>query len=196
MDERSDKTLQTILDVQSSRYRNQDLSIGLKKGEVLFEEFNGYWKSNDLSIVSLKDINLLIQGQQFYGITGRVGSGKSGLLGVILDEIPFYSGGYAKNGTVAYVEQEPIIFSATLRDNILFGRQFNQTRYKESVERSCLLSDFSLFEDGDMTMVGQRGITLSGGQKARLSLARALYFDADIYLLDDPISAVDSKVAK
>lgn len=94
------------------------------------------------------------------------------------------------------MEQEPIIFSATIKENILFGAEYDEERYDSSVYKSCLNADLEILEDGDNTMVGERGITLSGGQKARLSLARALYFDADIYLFDDPISAVDSKVAR
>ena len=84
-----------------------------------------------------------------YGITGKVGSGKSGLLGVILEEIPFYSGKLKKTGTIAYVEQEPIIFSNTIRENILFGLPFEEHKYKDALERSCLISDLDLLEEGD-----------------------------------------------
>jgi ATP-binding cassette subfamily C (CFTR/MRP) protein 4 len=125
-----------------------------------------------------------------------VGSGKSGLLGAILGEIPYYSGSIAIGGSISYVEQEPIIFSMTVKDNILFGKPFNKTMYDYVLHVSCLESDLQILDDGDHTMVGEKGITLSGGQKARLALARALYADADIYIFDDPISAVDAKVAK
>ena len=83
-----------------------------------------------------------------------------------------------------------------MRENILFGRPFDETRYDQVVHASCLQRDFELFEYGDETEVGDKGITLSGGQKARVGLARALYSQADIYLFDDPLSAVDAKVAK
>jgi ATP-binding cassette subfamily C (CFTR/MRP) protein 4 len=83
-----------------------------------------------------------------------------------------------------------------VRGNVLFGRPFNAEAYRSAVERSCLLPDFALLEKGDATVVGERGTTLSGGQKARVALARALYSDSDILLLDDPISAVDSRVAR
>ena len=83
-----------------------------------------------------------------------------------------------------------------MKENILFGAEMNEERYNSALKRSCLEADLELFEDGEDTMVGEKGITLSGGQKARLALARALFVDADIYLFDDPISAVDSKVAK
>lgn len=94
------------------------------------------------------------------------------------------------------MEQEPILFSDTVRNNILFGRSFEHERYEEAVRLSCLGPDLKTLSEGDLTMVGERGITLSGGQKARLSLARALFADADIYLLDDPISAVDARVGR
>ena len=133
---------------------------------------------------------------EFCGVAGKIGSGKSGLLGVLLEEIPFYSGEVQKYGLVAYVEQEPVIFSSSIKDNILFGAEMDTGRYADALKNSCLETDLELFEDGENTIVGEKGVTLSGGQKARLALARALFVDADIYLFDDPISAVDSKVAK
>ena len=162
----------------------------------MFLNFNGYWKSKDLETPTLKSINLHIKKGEFCGITGKVGAGKSGLLGVMLEEIPYYSGEFASGGTLSYVEQEPVLFSATVKENILFGRDFDQELYSHALRDSCLVADLELLENGEDTVVGEKGITLSGGQKARLALARAIYCDADIYLLDDPISAVDSKVAK
>lgn len=94
------------------------------------------------------------------------------------------------------MEQEPVVFSDTVSNNVLFGLPFERQRYDRAVEQARLIADFQLLEDGDQTVVGEKGITLSGGQKARLALARALYADGDIFLLDDPISAVDSKVAR
>ena len=142
------------------------------------------------------NINLRIKRGDFCGITGKVGAGKSGLLGVLLDEIPYYSGQVAKEGLISYAEQEPVLFSTTGKENIVFGSEFNDGRYRAALKDSCLEPDLELLENGEDTIVGEKGITLSGGQKARLALARAIYIDADIYLLDDPISAVDSKVAK
>ena len=89
-----------------------------------------------------------------------------------------------------------MIFSATIKENIIFEREFNEKQYKKAIEAACLEPDLVILEDGDNTVVGEKGMTLSGGQKARVAFARALYSDADIYLLDDPLSAVDSKVAK
>ena len=89
-----------------------------------------------------------------------------------------------------------MIFSTTVRENILFGKKFDKEKYQKALECCCLQEDLEFLEKGDKTTVGERGITLSGGQKARLSLARAVYSDSDIYLLDDPLSAVDSKVGR
>ena len=90
-----------------------------------FIDFNGYWKGKDFQEPTLKNINLHIEKGDFCGITGKVGSGKSGLLGVMLEEIPYYSGEFAKEGTISYVEQEPVLFSATVKENILFSREFD-----------------------------------------------------------------------
>ena len=97
----------------------------VRRGEVNFVNFNGYWKADDLEKPTLKNINLHIKKGEFCGITGKIGSGKSGLLGVILEEIPYYSGEVQKYGLVAYVEQEPVIFSSSIKENILFGAEFN-----------------------------------------------------------------------
>lgn len=100
----------------------------LRIGDVSFQHFNGYWKE-DFDNPSLKDIQLFFQSGKLYGITGKVGSGKSGLLAAILEEIPYYSGKLEVKGSIAYVEQEPIVFSDTVKNNIIFGREFNQQNY-------------------------------------------------------------------
>ena len=130
------------------------------------------------------------------GVTGPVGSGKSSVLMAILRELPTISGTVSINGRVAYVPQIPWVFSGTIRDNILFGRPFDNRRYFEVLDVCCMQADLNNFSKGDLTEIGHRGVSLSGGQRVRVSLARALYSDADIYLLDDPLSAVDAKVGK
>lgn len=104
------------------------------------------------------------------------------------------SGNSTISGKIAYVPQVPWIFSSTVRQNIIFGQPFEQKRYDRAVKVAALKMDLKLMEKGDQTLVGERGVSLSGGQKARICLARAVYSDADIYLLDDPLSAVDTKV--
>lgn len=115
---------------------------------------------------------------------------------VILGELPVISGNVEINGVISYASQEPWLFSASIRQNILFGLPYDKERYKIVVKKCALERDFTLFPYGDRTIVGERGASLSGGQKARISLARAVYRKADIYLLEDPLSAVDSHVGK
>lgn len=123
-------------------------------------------------------------------------SGKSTLLHVIIGELDVDQGDCIINGSISYASQETWLFEGTVRSNIIFIETFDQNRYKEVVRVCGLERDFKLMPNGDMTIVGERGISLSGGQKARISLARAVYKQADIYLLDDPLSAVDSHVGK
>ena len=165
--------------------------------------------NNDLSLVgvsaswdrhedrkALRNISFSVTRGQLLVVTGPVGSGKSSLLMAILRELPTLNGRVSVNGRIAYLSQMSWVFSGTIRDNILFGRSFEPNRYQEIVEVCCMQTDFHNFPQGDLTEIGHRGVSLSGGQRARVSLARALYSDADIYLLDDPLSAVDAKVGK
>ncbi len=121
---------------------------------------------------------------------------KSSLLNVILGELTPLKGSRKVIGKMAYASQEPWIFSATIRQNILCGSEYDAQRYKRVIKAAALERDFSLFPQGDHTAVGERGVSLSGGQKARVNLARCLYVDADIYLMDDPLSAVDTHVGR
>ena len=113
-----------------------------------------------------------------------------------MNELSVVSGEIKLVGSCAFVPQEPWILSTSIRNNITYGRDWNSEWYQQVVSACCLEVDLMQFRDGDLTIVGERGITLSGGQKARISLARAVYFNADIYLLDDPLSSVDAEVAK
>ncbi|KAJ9575183.1 hypothetical protein L9F63_025865, partial [Diploptera punctata] len=129
-------------------------------------------------------------------IIGQVGSGKSSLLHVILGELPLTEGNCKVNGSVSYASQDPWLFGATIRQNILFGSEFDKERYDKVLKVCGLQQDLQLLPQGDATSVGERGTSLSGGQKARINLARAIYRNADIYILDGPLSAVDSHVGK
>ena len=142
----------------------------------------------------LKNVTIQIDGPQNLMITGTVGSGKSSLLLAILGELSIFKGILKSTGKMAFVGQSPWIFSGTLRDNITFHRPFDFSKFQNAVEACALGKDIEQFPDGDLTTVGERGVVLSGGQKARISMARALYSDADIYLLDDPLSSVDALV--
>ncbi len=129
-------------------------------------------------------------------VVGKVGSGKSSLLSALLGEMNKLSGEINVNGTTALSSQQPWIQNATLKDNILFGQNLDQNAYTKIIEACSLETDFDNLPAGDSTEIGERGINLSGGQKARVGLARAIYSNADIYLLDDPLSAVDVHVGR
>uniref|UniRef100_A0A674EZC4 Multidrug resistance-associated protein 4 n=1 Tax=Salmo trutta TaxID=8032 RepID=A0A674EZC4_SALTR len=121
---------------------------------------------------------------------------QSSLLSAILGELPHDKGVLRVKGQLTYASQQPWVFPGTIRSNILFGKELHPQKY-EKVLRACALKrDMELLPDGDLTLIGDRGATLSGGQKARVNLARAVYQDADIYLLDDPLSAVDAEVGR
>lgn len=145
---------------------------------------------------TLDKVNIRVQPGSLVAVIGRVGAGKSSLIQAILKELPLTSGSIQLNGELSYASQEPWLFSASVRQNILFGLPMDKPRYREVVKRCALEKDFSLLEHGDKTIVGERGTSLSGGQKARVSLARACYREAAIYLLDDPLSAVDAHVGR
>ncbi|XP_054077791.1 ATP-binding cassette sub-family C member 3 isoform X1 [Rissa tridactyla] len=145
---------------------------------------------------SLKDINLLVPSGALVAVVGHVGCGKSSLVSALLGEMEKLEGEVAVKGSVAYVPQQAWIQNATLKDNILFGQAPNEQKYQNVLEVCALKTDLEVLPGGDQTEIGEKGINLSGGQRQRVSLARAVYSNSDIYLLDDPLSAVDSHVAK
>lgn len=145
---------------------------------------------------TLNGVNLRVQPGTMLGIVGRTGAGKSSLIQAILGELRAESGEIRVNGTFSYASQEPWLFTGTVRQNILFGQAMDRRRYAQVVKNCALERDFELLPYGDKTIVGERGASLSGGQKARISLARAVYRQTAIYLLDDPLSAVDPHVAR
>ncbi|CAG5115398.1 unnamed protein product [Candidula unifasciata] len=143
---------------------------------------------------SLKYVSLQIKKGELLAVVGVTGSGKSSLLMCLIGELPYEIGQISINGRVSYCGQTNWIFSGTVKDNILFGHSLNRNRYQLVIEACGLTQDLELLPKGDQTYVGERGLQLSGGQKARISLARCVYHDADVYLLDDPLSSVDSHV--
>ncbi|XP_046595715.1 ATP-binding cassette sub-family C member 4 isoform X3 [Neodiprion lecontei] len=158
---------------------------------------------------TLSEVSLEVKNRCSCALFGPVGSGKSSLLHLILGELAvgagklsFFTGKESeaeitsRDIRVSYASQDPWLFSASIRDNILFGLPYEKKRYQEVTEACALLKDFDQLSQGDLSLVGERGASLSGGQRARVNLARAVYRDADLYLLDDPLSAVDSRVGR
>ncbi|KAI8569717.1 hypothetical protein RHMOL_Rhmol02G0299100 [Rhododendron molle] len=152
------------------------------------------WDSSALKPI-LNDVNLVVQCGEKIAICGEVGSGKSTLIATILGEVPDINGIVQVQGNIAYVSQTAWIQTGTIQENILFGSTMDQNRYQEVLDKCSLKKDLEMLPFGDCTIIGERGVNLSGGQKQRIQLARALYQDADIYLLDDPFSAVDAHTA-
>ncbi|XP_035389254.1 canalicular multispecific organic anion transporter 2 isoform X3 [Electrophorus electricus] len=145
---------------------------------------------------ALHNINAMVPQGSLLAVVGHVGCGKSSLVSALLGEMENLEGEISVRGSVAYVPQQAWIQNATLRDNILFGKPYVEQKYRCVLNACALTPDLDVLPGGDQTEIGEKGINLSGGQRQRVSLARALYSEADIYLLDDPLSAVDAHVAK
>lgn len=193
-DSRVDETTKLISDKEVTEWR-----MGVRDGaekSIIFKNATAYWVSGDESSVGIQNVSLEVRPQELCAVVGPVGSGKSSLLQVILGELQIDSGRMHTSGSISYAAQENWLFEGTIRSNIVFIEDFNAERYNHVIKVCALDRDFALLPSGDMAIVGERGITLSGGQKARVSLARAIYKKADIYLLDDPLSAVDTHVGQ
>ncbi|KAF8159727.1 multidrug resistance-associated ABC transporter [Crassisporium funariophilum] len=172
---------------------NPTLQLG---DEVLSIKDADFSWSKDSPQPTLEGINLSVKKGELVGLLGRVGAGKSSLLCAIFGDMNRKEGEVVVHGSIAYAPQNPWILSATVRENILFSHEYDETFYNLVIEGCALGQDLALLPQGDMTEVGEKGITLSGGQQARISLARAVYARADLVLLDDCLAAVDSHVAR
>ncbi|CAO1618700.1 unnamed protein product [Sympodiomycopsis kandeliae] len=163
--------------------------------EPLVEVTNGDFKwSKDSPTPTLENINLTVRKGELLAVLGKVGDGKSSLLSAVLGEMFKSDGNVKVRGRTAYFSQGGWAMGATIRDNILFGLRYEEAFYKRVLAACALESDLEILPDGDMTEIGEKGVSLSGGQRARVALARACYARADIYLLDDPLAAVDAHV--
>ncbi|CAI2167258.1 20609_t:CDS:10 [Funneliformis geosporum] len=180
---------------QDYRVRNSDQLIQSDDIELISIK-NGVFKWNRFNGVILNNIDLSVKKGELVAIVGRVGTGKSSLISALLGEMEKIEGEVIIRGHVAYVSQSPWIMNATLRDNITFGYKYEPEFYNEVIEACSLKPDIAILPGGDLTEIGEKGINLSGGQKARVALARAVYARADIYLFDDTLSAVDAHVGK
>lgn len=177
----------------TSNHVNNSEPIIPKDPVINLQNLSGQWTSR---VKVLKNISLQIHPMSLTAVVGQVGSGKTSLLHAILGELPHVSGESLARGRVSYASQEAWIFASTVRQNILFGKPLDEARYARVIDVCQLRRDLDIFPYGDATIVGEKGINLSGGQCARLNLARAIYRDTDIYLLDDPLSAVDAAVGR
>ncbi|XP_072428524.1 ATP-binding cassette sub-family C member 5 isoform X3 [Chiloscyllium punctatum] len=158
------------------------------------DENKGIYLTNPRLQRTLYNINLSIPKEKLVGICGSVGTGKTSLISAVLGQMTLIEGSIAVDGDFAYVAQQAWIRSATVRENIVFSKAFNEERYNSVLTACCLRPDLAILPNGDMTEVGEHGANLSGGQRQRISLARALYSDRSIYILDDPLSALDAHV--
>ncbi|KAH1013756.1 hypothetical protein HUJ04_002706 [Dendroctonus ponderosae] len=154
-------------------------------------KWNSFMQENTLA-----GINFNVGPKQLVAVVGSVGSGKTSLLHVVMKELAMTKGIRDIVGNISYASQEPWLFAGTIRQNILFGETYVRNRYDQVIRVCALERDLDILPYGDKSMIGDRGVTLSGGQRARINLARAVYKEADIYLLDDPLSAVDTHVGK
>uniref|UniRef100_A0A8B9P1J9 Multidrug resistance-associated protein 1 n=1 Tax=Apteryx owenii TaxID=8824 RepID=A0A8B9P1J9_APTOW len=164
------------------------------EGSIIVKNATFSWSKSDPP--SLNSINFTVPEGSLIAVVGQVGCGKSSLLSALLGEMDKKEGCVVVKGSVAYVPQQAWVQNATLEDNIIFGREKNESRYKCVIEACALLPDIEILPSGDRTEIGEKGVNLSGGQKQRVSLARAVYCNADVYLFDDPLSAVDAHVGK
>uniref|UniRef100_A0A4W2H383 Multidrug resistance-associated protein 4 n=1 Tax=Bos indicus x Bos taurus TaxID=30522 RepID=A0A4W2H383_BOBOX len=162
---------------------------------VHVQDFTAFW-DKALGTPTLRGLSFTVRPGELLAVIGSVGAGKSSLLRALLGELPLSQGNISVHGRIAYVSQQPWMFPGTVRSNILFGKKYEEEPYEKVIKACALEEDLQLLEDGDLTVIGDRGTPLSEGQKARVSLARAVYQDADIYLLDDPLSAVDTGVSR
>ncbi|XP_071552963.1 ATP-binding cassette sub-family C member 4-like isoform X4 [Panulirus ornatus] len=193
------KRLQEFLEMEeredTNRVQRSNLRPKQKDCGLVVAGLTAKW-SDATEEDTLSDISCSVKAGELLAVIGPVGSGKGSLLNAILGELPAKRGSISVRGKLAYASQEPWVFSGTVRQNILFGQPYDEKRYNEVIKVCALEQDLEQLPQRDMTTVGERGVSLSGGQKARVNLARAVYYDADIYLLDDPLSAVDAHVGR
>ncbi|ANB12248.1 ATP-binding cassette glutathione S-conjugate transporter YCF1 [Sugiyamaella lignohabitans] len=174
---------------QPAAVESGEVSIDIKDASFL-------WDENDESSTILTNVNFSAHKGSLFCIVGKVGAGKTSFLKALLGDLYRKQGSVTVKGSIAYVAQDPWLVNGTVKDNILFGCRYDPEFYQKTIEACALVSDLEILPDGDNTEIGERGVSLSGGQKARVSLARAVYARADVYLLDDPLSAVDEHVRK
>ncbi|KAJ1887391.1 hypothetical protein LPJ66_009144, partial [Kickxella alabastrina] len=184
----------SVARLHSTRRQAAGPSSSDKEDAVIVSDASFRWVKHGPLI--LDSIDFSARSNEHLAIIGKVGSGKSSMVSAILGDMRREQGSVTVCGQVAYAPQQPWIMNATLRENILFGLKYDEMFYNRVIDACALRPDLAILAAGDMTEIGEKGINLSGGQKARVSLARAVYSRADVYILDDPLSAVDAHVGK
>ncbi|XP_026807194.1 probable multidrug resistance-associated protein lethal(2)03659 isoform X3 [Rhopalosiphum maidis] len=179
----------------SNNIINQDATEQSNDFCIVVSNITAKWTESQTDN-TLENINLTVKHGHLIAIIGPVGAGKSSLIQAILGELSLSKGNILVHGVVSYASQQPWLFAGSVQRNILFGLPMDRKRYNKVIEVCALKIDIEQLPYGDKTIVGERGISLSGGQRARINLARAIYKDANVYLLDDPLSAVDNHVGK
>ena len=184
-------------EVPAESSQHQSPNLYLNKVSVKLPAGDSHLTSESNFTELLTDITIERDTPGLVLICGHVGSGKTTLLATILGgELDITNGSVNYSGTLAYVSENPWVFSGTVRENILFYLPYNEKLYHEVIRACQLERDLKTFPDKDLARIGEHGGTLSGGQRTRIALARAVYSQADIYLLDDPLSSLDAKVAE
>ncbi|KAK7542528.1 ABC multidrug transporter-like protein [Phyllosticta citribraziliensis] len=186
----------TRLDPKKAKKEQKQAEKRAAKEGISLGEFNGPPPKDEKPPFQLHDINLAIQRHELIAVIGTVGSGKSSLLGALAGDMRRTSGEVILGAGRAFCPQYAWIQNATVKENIIFGKPLRQEWYDAVVDACALRADFDMLPNGDQTEIGERGITVSGGQKQRLNIARAIYFETDVILMDDPLSAVDAHVGR
>ncbi|KRX09200.1 P-loop containing nucleoside triphosphate hydrolase [Pseudocohnilembus persalinus] len=175
--------------------QEQQDGLSKKQNVIIFKNFNGYWK-NVMQQQTLFNLNCKIKEKQITAIIGKNNSGKSSFVRAILNELPDQDGFLSVKGSISIVEENPTVFSGTLRENIILGQELDLNLYQEVLEACCLNQDIDQFENRDLVEIGERGFNISVGQKTRIALARAIYKQSDIIILEDVLTPLDPKMVK
>lgn len=182
---------------KTAKIEERQVKKALKDGQAIEALFDTSGElKDDAEPFKVTDINMTIGRNEFIGIVGSVGSGKSSLLAALAGDMRQINGRAIMGGSKAYCPQSAWIQNATVLDNITFGKELDESQFSQVVEACSLRHDLDILPGGRLTEIGERGINLSGGQKQRVNLARAIYSDAHIMLMDDPLSAVDAHVGR
>ncbi|KAJ3322725.1 Canalicular multispecific organic anion transporter 2 [Boothiomyces sp. JEL0866] len=179
----------------TEHFDQQDQLDGEKSAIRMINSTFEYEKEETQSAFRLENLDLKISKGFHYGLVGSVGAGKSSLFSAVLGDIPKISGKYKVNGSISVVEQKPFILAGTIKENIILQQEYEKAKLDTILHICCLDADLLQLSKGINTYIGEKGVTLSGGQMLRVSVARALYKESDIYLFDDVTSALDAKVA-